>query len=99
MSRKTYHHLKAGDLVPIEHYQWAPDGGLEILEEVEGEVVEVFERRVAIEFQMRIWEHDVPWQEQRTFPTVQHFSRQGGQRWGAGEDDYRIKPDQARRKS
>jgi|APSaa5957512622_1039677.scaffolds.fasta_scaffold18815_4 hypothetical protein len=99
MSRNTYHHLKEDELVPLEHYQWNLEGNLEILEEVEGRVMGVFSRRVAIKFEMRVWVNGVPWQDQESFETIQLFSRRGGQRWGAGSDDYRIRPDQAQRKT
>lgn len=99
MSRKTYHHLGEDDTVTLEHYRWSDEGADEVLEEVQGRVMGVFKRRVAIEFEMRVWDRVTPWQDQPTFTTIQLFSRAGGQRWGAGDYDYRIKRDQARRKT
>ena len=98
MAFKSYHHLKAGDTVSIQHYLWGPDGSVSIVEEIEGLVLEVLKSRLAIEFVWRVWEGDLPWDEQRQAKTVQHFSRQGGQRRGAVEDDYRIHPQHATKK-
>lgn len=99
MARKTFHHLQVGDVVTLEHYRWTGDTSeTDVLEEAQGVVVRVLSRRVEIRFQMRMWKQDVPWDQQRTYETIHHFSRQGGQRWGAEEDDYRIKKTHSRRK-
>ena len=97
MARKTYHHLAEGDEIILQHYQWVGTSE-EVLEEVPGRVARVLKSRVEIEFDMRVWTPDTPWNEQETFTTFQHFSRQGGQRWGAGGDDYHIHPRHAQKK-
>ena len=91
MARKTYHHLTAGETVAVEHYRWTSDGGERVMETVDGEVTKVLKSRVEIRF---AWITDkgraITWQQ---------FSRQGGQRWGAEEDDYRISPKHAQVKA
>ena len=93
MARKTYHHLQVGDEVTLEHFSWlTPDGSEAILGTTSGVVIKVLKSRVAIQYTessdgniCRV--------------VVEQFSRQGGQRWGAGDEDWRIAPKHAKPKT
>lgn len=92
---KTFHHLVEGSTVTVQLNRWLPNGGVEILEEVQGRVLEVLRTRVSVQFPMRVWDTR-PWDQQDVSLSVQHFSRRSGLRWGSGPEDYRIHPDHAR---
>jgi hypothetical protein len=79
---KTFHHLKVGEAVTLQHYRVNADLSCEVLGTVAGIVTEVRVYQVVV----------------KTSEELLTFSRRSGDRWNAQSEDFCIHPQHSLRR-